>query len=116
MDDAHLIRLNHMLDAAREALSFAEGRKRHDLDGDRMLVLALTKEVEIIGEAATNISKAFQDQTPHIPWAAIIGMRNRLIHAYFEVDRDRVWETVIVALPPLIQQLETLLDPPDDEN
>lgn len=110
MDERDLVRLHHMLDAAREALTFASGKTRADLDDNRMLTLALVKEIEIIGEAATHISKVYQQTTPHIPWAAITGMRNRLIHGYFEVNLDRVWETVTIALPPLIEQLEKLID------
>ena len=64
-DDA--IRLRHMLDAAREAMSFAQGRKRTDLDNDRMLVLSLVKAIEIIGEAAYQVSVAIRDQLTGLP-------------------------------------------------
>lgn len=77
------VRLRHMLDAAREAVAFAAGRKRADLDHDRMLVLALVKDIEIIGEAAYQISQQTREQFPNIPWEDIIGMRHRLVHAYF---------------------------------
>lgn len=103
-DDA--IRVRHMLDAANEALSFSKGKTRGDLDQDRKLVLSLVRLIEVIGEAAAQVSKEFQKSNPGIPWAVIVGMRNRLIHAYFDVDLDRVWDTVRDDLPQLIGQLE----------
>ncbi len=103
------IRLRHMLDAAREARSFAQGQSRKDLDLSRMLVLALVKDIEIVGEAATRISEDVQRSHPEIPWTDIIGMRHRLIHAYFEINLDILWETVVTDLPPLIASLEKVL-------
>ncbi|MBI3323177.1 MAG: DUF86 domain-containing protein [Candidatus Omnitrophica bacterium] len=101
--------LRDMLDAAKEAVSFVRGKKRVDLDGDRKLVLALVRLVEIIGEAAGNVTKEFQAAHPEIPWPVIVGMRNRLAHAYFDIDLDRVWDTVKEDLPPLIAQLEKVV-------
>ena len=81
MSDPDRIRLRHMLDAAKEALRFIAGRGKEDLAADRQLALALIKEIEIIGEAASRISIEVKDSRPDIPWPAIVGMRNRLIHA-----------------------------------
>ncbi len=103
-----LIRIRHMIDAAKEALSFAAGRKRQDLYADRMLALSIVKSIEIIGEAASTVSNAFREKNREIPWANIIAMRNRLIHAYFDIDLDRVWDTIMDDLPPLITALETV--------
>jgi uncharacterized protein with HEPN domain len=107
------IRVRHMLDAAKEALSFVQGRTREDLRRDRLLALALIKEIEIVGEAAAKISPEFKQSQPSIPWAEITGMRNRLIHAYFDVNFDVLWDTVTTALDPLILQLESLMGEPD---
>ncbi len=101
-----LIRLLHMLDAAREAIGFAEGKSRQDLDSDRMLTLAIVKSIEIIGEAAAKVTPETRNAAPDIPWPGIIGMRNRLIHAYFDVDLNRVWDTITDDLPPIITALE----------
>ena len=106
------IRLRHMVDAAREAASFAAGRTRGDLDADRQLVMALVKEIEIVGEAAARVSEATREHLPDIPWDELIGMRNRLVHAYFDVNLDIVWQTVQEDLPKLIALLE-LIEPPD---
>ena len=106
-DDA--VRLRHMLDAAQEAVSFIQGKQRSDLYSDRKLALSLVRLIEIIGEAATQITKEFQQAHPNVPWPLIVGMRNRLIHAYFDIDLDRVWDTITDDLPPLIHQLENIV-------
>ena len=103
------IRLRHMLDAAREARSFTQGQSRKDLDVSRMLVLALVKDIEIVGEAVARVSEDVQRSHPDIPWSDIIGMRHRLIHAYFEINLDILWQTVVTDLPPLIASLEKVL-------
>ena len=69
-----------MLGAAQEAVAFAAGKSRADLDGDRVLSLALVKCIEIVGEAASAVSQEVRDQHPEIPWRSIVAMRNRLIH------------------------------------
>jgi uncharacterized protein with HEPN domain len=106
---ADLIRVRHMLDAARDAIVFSGNKTRQDLDKDRMLVLSLVKSIEIIGEAASKISNDSRDRLPEIPWAVIVAMRNRLIHTYYDVDLDRVWDTITDDLPPLILALENLI-------
>ena len=109
MNESDIIRLRHMLDAAREALSFVAGRNSEDLGRDRMLVLALVKEIEIIAEAASRISDESRKVLPRIPWPKIIAIRNRLIHAYADVDLSIVWDTLTGALPELLRELETAL-------
>ena len=95
-------RLRHTLDAAKEAITFTVGRARADLDTDRILALALVMEIEIIGEAAFRISDDARVTLTQIPWPEIVGMRHRLVHAYFEIDHDILWDTVKQNLPPLI--------------
>ena len=98
-----------MLDATSEALEFVRGKGRTDLDTDRKLVLSLIKELEIIGEAAGKVSAEIRTQYSDIPWQDISGMRNRLIHAYFDIDLDVVWTTVTRDLPSLKTELEKIL-------
>ena len=105
------IRLRHMLEAAREAVSFARGRVREDLETDRQLLLSLVKDIEIIGEAASQITDPTRKALIDIPWASIIAMRNRLVHAYFSINIDIVWKTVQEDLPGLIDQLEPFVPP-----
>ena len=111
MDKYDEIRLRHMLDAAREAVSFARGRTRRDLDTDRQLVLSLVKDIEIVGEAANQIAEPTRRQLPAIPWQRIVGMRNRLVHAYFSINLDIVWQTVRADLPRLILLLAEAIPP-----
>lgn len=104
-----MTRIRHMLDSSIDALSFVENKERKDLDDDRMLVLSLVKCIEIIGEAANKISDDLKSKYPLIPWKDIIGMRNRLIHTYFDIDYDIVWETVKYELPSLVDELKKLI-------
>ena len=71
--------------------------------------LALVKCIQILGEAGSRITPAFQSEHPAIPWAEIIGMRNHLVHGYFDIDLDRLWATVTHDLPPLALSLERIL-------
>ncbi len=87
---------------------FVEGKKREDLDFDRMIALALVRCIEIIGEAGARVSAEGRAEAPDIPWAEIVAMRNRLIHAYFDVDLDIVWRTINDDLPPLIATLNDI--------
>lgn len=103
------VRLRHILGAAREAIAFSRNRSREDLNRDRMLNLSLVHLLEIIGEAARGVSPAFRGGHSEIPWEKMVGMRDRLIHGYFDINLDVVWETVSEDLPPLVAQLESLL-------
>ncbi len=104
-----LIRLRHMLDAAKEAQGFTRNRRREDLDRDRQLVWALVKAVEIIGEAAGQLSAEAKAELPAMPWPKIIGMRNRLVHAYFDINPDILWRTVTEGLPPIVAEIERVI-------
>lgn len=82
MNAADRIRIQHVLDAAAESAAFVANRTAEDFSRDRLLLLALIKEIEIIGEAAAQISEELRNRSLEIPWSRIKGMRNRLIHAY----------------------------------
>ena len=103
------IRLHHILDSTHEAVAFANGHKRADLDTDRKLNLSLVRLLEIIGEAARGTSVEFRQEHPDLPWKSMIGMRDRLIHGYFDINLEVVWKTVTEDLPPLISQLEKIV-------
>jgi uncharacterized protein with HEPN domain len=103
-------RLRHMLDNAEEAISLIKGKSRTSLQHERMLELALIRLVEVIGEAAAKIRVDDYDKYPTIPWAQIVGMRNRLIHGYDEVDLDILWDTIEIDLPVLVNKLKNILD------
>lgn len=101
------IALLHMLDAAREVIGMADGKTRTDLDSDRKLNLAIVRLLEIVGEAANRVPITEREVLKDIPWPDIVGLRNRLIHGYDDIDLDIVWQVVSGDLPPLISQLET---------
>jgi len=103
--------LVHMQPAAGEAVGFIEGLTREDFLEDRRTQQAVVMSLIIIGEAATKImiaDEAFTQMHPHLPWRSMRGMRNRIAHGYFDIDLDVVWETVVTALPELLEQLRLL--------
>lgn len=104
-----MTRLRHMHDAAAQAIEAIEGKARADIREDRMLLLGLCKCIEIIGEAAGRVSEEFRTAHPELPWPVMVAMRNRLIHAYFDVDPDIVWNTIVGDLPKLKTTVEVLL-------
>ena len=106
-DDA--ARLRHMLDRSRKAVQLAQGKSRADLDADELFGLAMTRLLEVIGEAASRVGPATRDRHSGIPWLSIAGMRNRLIHGYDQVDFSILWDAVQNDLPPLIAELEKIL-------
>ena len=102
------VRIEHMVDACEAAIQFVSGRVRADLDADQMLLFAVVRAVEVIGEAAGRISEETRATHGDIPWKAIIGMRNRLVHAYFEIDANIVWIAATEEIPTLLAQLRPL--------
>jgi uncharacterized protein with HEPN domain len=104
------VRLQHMLDSARDAQSFAKGRTREELETDRLLVLGLVKAIEIIGEAASRTSTGTRHTVSQLPWEDIVCMRHRLVHAYFDINLDMLWRTVQDDLPLLIEPLQKALE------
>ena len=101
--------LRDMLDAARHARTFMIGKTREMLDSDDMLSFAVVRALEIVGEAAGRISAETRATLQDIPWKDVIGMRNKIIHEYDQVDFNIVWVTVEENLPPLISALEKYL-------
>ncbi len=110
-DDAYLM---DMLFAAQDGARFATGLTFSRFEKSRLHQYEILKAIEIIGEAAARISAETKKDHPDIPWSEIIGMRNRLVHGYFEVKLKRVWDTVQHALAALIVEIEPLV-PLDDE-
>jgi uncharacterized protein with HEPN domain len=103
------VRLQHILDAAIEIQQYIQSATREDLNRDRKLVHSLVRLFEIIGEAANQVSEELRDNVPEIPWPVLIGMRNRLIHAYFSINLDVVWSTSTEDVPSLITEMKRLL-------
>jgi uncharacterized protein with HEPN domain len=102
-------RVLHMVEAAETIARFISGRARDDLDSDPMLLFALVRAVEVFGEAAAKVSPSTRATTAEIPWPQVVAMRNRLIHAYFDVDRNIIWRTATEEIPALLPVLRELL-------
>jgi uncharacterized protein with HEPN domain len=100
------IRLRHMLDAAKRAARMAQQETRESLETDEKFALAVVRLIEIMGEAANHVSAESQAKLSNLPWPQIVGMRNRIVHAYFDVDYDLVWRTLQDDIPFLIHELE----------
>lgn len=108
--DSDRNRLWHMLAAGEEAISYTQPLSKAEFDAQRITQHAVIRCIEILGEAASRISNNTRDQYREIPWSNIIGMRNRLVHAYFDIDLDLVWQTVTSELPSLTNQIIAILD------
>jgi Uncharacterized conserved protein len=103
--------LDHMLQAATDACSFVEGFAKEDFLADKRTQQAVIMSLVIIGEAATQVMERHAEFTQThalVPWRAMRGMRNRIAHAYFDINLDLVWDTVQTALPQLREQLATV--------
>jgi uncharacterized protein with HEPN domain len=100
-----------MIDAADAVAQFMTGKQSADLNTDRMLLFAVVRAIEIIGEAASKVSTEVRVEAPGIPWGGIVAMRNRLIHGYFDIDTEIVWKTATEELPPLLSALRALVAP-----
>jgi uncharacterized protein with HEPN domain len=103
------IRVLHMIEATETALKFIAGRQRADLDSDLMLLFALVRAIEIVGEAASKVTDGTRAAAVDIPWNLATSMRNRLIHAYFDVDNDVVWKAATEELPELLPKLRAMI-------
>ena len=103
-------RLGHMLDAAHEARQLLQGQSMEAFMRDRSTQLAIDKLVQIVGEAANNVTSGYRAANHQIPWTDMIGMRHRLVHVYYETDLNILWGTVVDNLPPLIAELEKMLE------
>lgn len=103
-------RLEHMLEMA---LNLQEAKYRHsyeDILNDRILFYGLTKMTEIIGEAAYKLTYEFRESHPELPWREIIGMRHLLVHGYFTVSPEVLWDVIQNDIPSLIPTLQKYLE------
>ena len=105
-------RLLDMLLAARDAREFVLGFSREEFVADKRTHSAVCLKLETIGEAARAVSPHFQRAHPQLPWNGLAGLRNRIVHEYFRLDLNILWEIVQTELPVLIEQIEPLVPPP----
>ncbi len=102
--------LADMFDAGRQVEEFTAGFDFEGFMRDRRTSAAVIRQLEIIGEAATQVPEAVRDRYPGLPWRWMVAMRNRLIHGYFGVDLAVVWDTAVRFVPPLVAELDQLLE------
>lgn len=109
MTDRDVLYLGHILSAITDIEDFAsDGREA--FMADRKTQSAVIRQLEIVGEAVKQLSETLRSEHPEIPWRLIAGARDRLIHAYFQVDLDSVWAMVAGDLPTLKRRISLLLD------
>lgn len=104
-----------MLVAARNIHAFVAGMSFADLQANKMAQSAVIRELQVIGEAARRVSDAVRAEHAEIEWPLIIGLRNRLVHEYFAIRLDVVWDIVQEDIPSLMAQLERGI-PPDSSS
>ena len=103
-------RLQHMLAAAERVIRYTSGKSFEDLKADDMMYYAVVKNIEIMGEAANLLSSEFVDSHPDTPWKQVRGMRNYIVHEYFQIDDVVVWGVVMEDITVLRQQIINYLD------
>lgn len=101
--------IQDIVDAADKGMKFVSGMRYDDFSHDDKTIYAVIRTIEVIGEAAKNVPDDFKVKYPHIPWRDMAGMRDKLIHAYFGVDVERVWKTITEEIPPLKSLFEKML-------
>jgi uncharacterized protein with HEPN domain len=106
-------RLSNMLEVSKEAMGLVQNKTREDLDRDKQLTLSLLKYLEMIGSAASKVSRECQNGCEPIPWDQVIDMKQQVVHTYFDIDRDWIWERMEKDLPALSTALEILLSVED---
>ena len=102
------VRVLHMIEACESVQRFIQGRRRLDFESDQMLLFAVVRAIEVLGEAPARSLRIHAPHAPEIPWPEITNMRNRLIHGYFDIDVDIVWNTASIELPALLTDLRRI--------
>ena len=108
-----LVFIEHILDSINAIEEFSKNLTRRELENNRLKRSAIVREIEIIGEAAKNISNNFKNDYNEIPWREIIGTRDKVIHHYFGVDLEIVWRIITIFLPDLKKKLEKIQRDPN---
>jgi len=100
--------INDLIEACEEILSFTQGMSYSDFADDKKTVNAVIRSLEVIGEATKKLPTSFRNNYPNIPWKQMAGMRDKLIHEYFGIDRQMVWQAIERHIPyilPLIKEI-----------
>lgn len=103
-------RLEHILQALERIIRYTKGKAFEDFVTDDMMYYAVVKNIEIIGEASNMLTEEFRDKHPQTPWKQVNGMRNYIVHEYFQVDNSVVWDVITDDLPLLEQQVKEYIE------
>lgn len=114
--NSNFLRLLHIRDAIEKIIEYIDDNLKIDFDENNMLQDAVARELEIIGEAYKNISQEFKNTHKHIPWEKMAGLRNRIVHEYFQLDYDVVWQIAKEDIPNLKIEIINILENSDDED
>ncbi len=101
--------LQDIVEAADRVASYVESMTRSEFETDQMRIDAVIRNLGIIGEAVKKIPDSIREKYPSVPWHNIAGLRNRVIHVYFNVNMDVVWDALQTKLPPLKTQIQRIL-------
>ena len=110
MKKKDIIYVKHIRDAINSILEYTKDLNKNDFNSKEIIQDAVIRQIEIIGEAVKNVSIDFRELYSNIPWKKITGMRDKLIHGYFNVDVERVWNVIINDIPVLKNQIEDIID------
>lgn len=106
--DRDLLRIQHMIESINRVNEFMAGKSEKDLENNSMLFYAVVKNIEIIGEAAYKLTHEFTDSYPDIPWKQIIRMRHILVHGYYQINTEQLYNVYTEDLPYLYDKLQNL--------
>jgi len=109
MSRSQLLYLNDIADAVKNIQSYVRNLTHEEFTDDQMRVDAVIRNFEIIGEAVKNLSEDIKTEFPKIDWRAVSGFRDVLIHGYFGVDMDILWDIIVQKVPELQNEIERII-------
>lgn len=101
--------LNDIMEMIADIRNFTKGMSYEDMDNDRKTLFAVIRCLEVLGEAVKKIPENIRNEYPKIPWQEIAGMRDKLIHEYFGVDIETIWDTIQDDLSPLQEAIDKII-------
>lgn len=104
------LRVQDILESIQKILRYTDGMSQEEFDRDERTFDAVVRNFLIIGEAANFIPEEIEETHPDVPWGQMRGMRNVLVHVYFGIDSDIIWQTIREDLRPLVPQLKAILE------